>query len=122
MNFDGINDSGDLWNFANNKNIIIEDVSEVNKNPSIPEFHLYQNYPNPFNPTTTIMFSIPYLQHVSLKVYDLLGRKIVTLLNEVKSPGTYKIKFDGSDLPGGIYFYRINAGNFAETKKLILLK
>lgn len=85
-------------------------------------YFLGQNYPNPFNPITFIKYSIPLTSHVELKVFDLLGREISTLINEQKSPGEYEIKFDGSSLPSGIYIYTIQAGNFRNSKKLLLLK
>ena len=90
-------------------------------------FELYDNYPNPFNPTTKIQFSIADRQLTIVKVYDVLGREVVTLVNEVKEPGTYTVEFsakggDGSNLASGVYFYRLQAGSFVETKKLLLLK
>lgn len=94
-----------------------------NQNSPIPEkFKLYQNYPNPFNSTTTINYSIPKTCFVRITVYDLLGKEIETLVNHEQTVGNYKIDFDGDKLTSGIYFYRIQAGNFSETKKLILLK
>ena len=86
------------------------------------EYSLGQNYPNPFNPSTTIEYSIPKSELVTIKIYDLLGKEITTLTNEEKSGGFYSIKFDGKYLPSGIYYYQIKAGYFTETKKLILLK
>jgi len=97
-----------------NKLIIIEELI-----PS--EYALEQNYPNPFNPSTTIKFHIPELNFVTLKVYDVLGNEIATLVNEKKSIGSFEIKFDATGLPSGIYFYRLRAGSFVETKKMILL-
>ena len=91
-------------------------------------FSLEQNYPNPFNPFTTIKFSIPQnvgnenFRSVQLKIYDMLGNEIATLVDEQKSPGTYEIKFNGSDYTSGIYFYKLKAGIFSETKKLVLMK
>jgi len=89
---------------------------------TITDYRLEQNYPNPFNPITTIKFSIPELQFVSLKVFDMLGTEIATLANGEKSPGIYEVKFDGSSFTSGIYFYRLQAGIYADTKKLILVK
>ncbi|MGD8781730.1 MAG: T9SS type A sorting domain-containing protein [Ignavibacteria bacterium] len=91
------------------------------------DFVLHQNYPNPFNPSTKIKFAIPQdvkygASTTKLIVYDILGREIKTLLNKVMQPGTYEIEFDGSDLPSGIYFYKLSSGNFTETKKMILMK
>ena len=92
-------------------------------NGKVPtEYMLSQNYPNPFNPTTEIQFSIVERRFVSLKVYDMLGREVETLVNEQKSPGTYTIEWNASSFPSGIYFYRLQAGNFSETKKLMFLK
>jgi hypothetical protein len=94
------------------------------------EFILYQNYPNPFNPTTKIQFSIPNViasetkqsQIVILKVYDVLGNLVSTLVDEYKPAGKYEVKYDASNLSSGIYFYKLQSGNFVETKKMILLK
>jgi hypothetical protein len=85
-------------------------------------FELYQNYPNPFNPLTTINYSVPELSFVTLKIYDVLGNEIETLVNKEKSIGTYTFEFDASTLPSGIYFYRLKADDFVETKKMILLR
>lgn len=90
---------------------------------SIPTaFSLRQNYPNPFNPSTTIEFRISDLGFVSLKVFDVLGREVATLVNDVKSPGEHRTHLDGSNLPSGIYFYRLTAGQFVETRKAVLIK
>ncbi len=87
---------------------------------------LHQNYPNPFNPVTKILYSIPNQSMVTLKVYDILGKEVATLVNEEKPTGSYKVEFDGSNLTSGIYLYKLTAsggaGNFTETKKLVLLK
>jgi len=84
--------------------------------------NLAQNYPNPFNPATIISYSIPNQIYVSLKVFDGLGREVDILVNKVKSPGNYKVDFDASQLASGIYFYRIIAGDFVQTRKMLLLK
>jgi len=104
-------------------------VLDVDDESSVyPEdFKLFQNYPNPFNPVTKIRFTIPQderreTEDVSLKVYDSLGNEIATLVNEDKSAGVYEVDFVGNGLPSGIYFYRLQAGNYTETKKLIFLK
>jgi len=86
------------------------------------EFFLYQNYPNPFNPTTTINFSVPSSEFVTLKVFDVLGNELSTLVNEEKPVGSYKVEFDASRLSSGIYFYRLSAGEFIQTRKMILMK
>ncbi|RPI72066.1 MAG: T9SS C-terminal target domain-containing protein, partial [Ignavibacteriales bacterium] len=86
------------------------------------EFLLLQNYPNPFNPATTIKYDLPENNFTTLKVYDPLGNEIATLVNEEKPAGTYEVEFDASELSSGTYFYILQAGEFTETKKLILLK
>ena len=86
------------------------------------QYELMQNYPNPFNPSTTISFDIPVASHVKLLIYDILGREIKTLVDKVKSPGKYKISWNASGLADGIYLYSLKAGNYSETKKLVLLK
>ncbi|MCH8033899.1 MAG: T9SS type A sorting domain-containing protein [Bacteroidetes bacterium] len=97
-----------------------EDDKEKNRLPK--EYVLEQNYPNPFNPTSKISYSIQKDGLVSLKVYDILGKEVASLVNEPKIAGTYNIEFNASNLPSGIYFYRIQTGTFIDTKKLILLK
>ena len=91
-------------------------------NKIIGDYYLEQNYPNPFNPITQITFALPKASIVELKVFDILGQEISTLIKEEKSTGIYKINFNGSNLPSGVYFYRLQAGDFVETKKMILLK
>jgi len=103
-------------------------VSEI-KSDAPFNFFISQNYPNPFNPTTTIKFSVPASLNpskggtfVSLKVYDLLGREVTTLVDEEKAPGNYEVKFDATNLPSGIYFYSMQAGSYHAAKKLVVLK
>lgn len=94
-----------------------------NINEIVPEsFVLYQNFPNPFNSTTKISYSLPKPSDIKLAVYDILGKEITVLINEYKSPGTYETFFDASGLSGGIYFYKLYAGDFTETKKMIFAK
>lgn len=95
---------------------------ELDNNVIPNNFMLSQNYPNPFNPITSIQYGISRRQFVALKIYNVLGREITTLANEVESPGNYEVKFNATNLPSGIYFYRLQAGSFVETKKMILLK
>jgi len=83
---------------------------------------LFQNYPNPFNPVTNFRFSIADCQSIILKVYDVLGREVATLANEVKQPGTHALQWDAAGIPSGVYFYRLEAGRFVDTKKLVLMK
>ncbi len=105
-------------------------VLPVKNEATLPvKFELYQNYPNPFNPTTVINYSIPNVgqltklsYNVTLKVYDVLGREVATLLNKKQSPGNYNVTFNGGGLTSGIYFYKLHAGNFIQTRKMILLK
>ena len=106
-------------------------VSVDDKEPIPQNYYLFQNYPNPFNPSTKIKFTIPLSPLpggdgrgglVTVKVYDVLGNEIATLVNEEKQPGTYEVEFDRSGLPSGLYFYRLKADSFIETKKMILLK
>jgi outer membrane protein assembly factor BamB len=94
----------------------------ISKEARPENFELYQNYPNPFNPATKIRFTISELQLTSLKVYDILGREVSKLVDEELPAGNYEIEFDASPLSSGIYFYTLNAGEFVETKKMILLK
>ena len=97
--------------------------------PSLSNFYLSQNYPNPFNPATKIKYKIPFTIseesrnfNVQIKIFDLLGREIKTLVNKEQPPGNYEVELNGTDLPSGIYFYKLKAGNFTQTKKMILLK
>ena len=99
----------------------IDDVSEKGK-PVANNYYLFQNYSNPFNPSTMIKYKIPESGLVTIKVYDALGREIATLVNEEKPVGSYEIKFDGSNLSSGVYFYRLNFDSFISIKKMILLK
>jgi len=85
-------------------------------------YSITQNYPNPFNPSTKIKFSIPKSSYVSIKVFDVLGREVAILVNEEKKSGTYEVNFNSANLSSGIYFYRIEAGSFVQTNKMILLK
>jgi len=105
-------------------------VGGVSDEIGIDKFELEQNYPNPFNPSTKIKFTIPSViasgakqsQMVTLKVYDVLGNEIATLVNEEILAGEYEVKFNAANLPSGIYFYQLSAGQYIETKKMILIK
>jgi hypothetical protein len=115
-------------------NWILKDVLSIVlgfEDENVPaEFSLTQNYPNPFNPSTKIKYSIPSITlrqaqsdiHVSLKVFDVLGNEIETLVNEEKPVGTYEVTWYAQNLPSGVYFYQLRAGDFIQTKKMILLK
>lgn len=121
---------GDL----SDKAVILKSTNGGNvffKNPEsgIPSsFFLYQNYPNPFNPSTKIKFDIPACHScgsrnpVIIKVYNILGKEIVTLVNEKQSPGSYEVTFDGSMFPSGIYFYKLQSENFIDVKRMVLIK
>jgi hypothetical protein len=85
-------------------------------------FAISQNYPNPFNPNTKIKYSVPRSSKIVIKVYDILGNEIETLVNEQKPAGSYEVKFDAASLPSGVYFSQLTAGEFIQTKKIILLK
>ncbi len=100
-------------------------LEEENNLPT--EFALEQNYPNPFNPSTTIKYSIPAIKNrsavaVRLKVYDVLGREVATLVNGKQAPGNYSATFNASGVPSGIYFYKLTAGNFSQVRKMIFVK
>jgi hypothetical protein len=86
------------------------------------EFSLEQNYPNPFNPSTTIRFSIPTAASVQLKVYNILGNEIATIVNRKMPAGKYNVEYDASNHPSGIYFYTLTTNDFSETKKMTLIK
>jgi len=97
-------------------------IEDENNFTQPKDFLLSQNYPNPFNPSTSIQYAISSRQFVSLKVYDVLGNEIVSLVSEEKPAGSYEVKFNGDGLTSGIYFYQLRAGDYVETKKLVLLK
>ncbi|MFZ1323128.1 MAG: T9SS type A sorting domain-containing protein, partial [Ignavibacteria bacterium] len=104
-------------------NLIGKPIGIELANTVIPEkFFLHQNYPNPFNPVTVIRFEIKETDVVNLKIYDVLGNEISVLVNEKQSPGIYNIKFDGSFLSGGVYYYKLTTSKFSDTKKLVLIK
>jgi hypothetical protein len=89
----------------------------------VPEkFLLYQNYPNPFNPSTNIKYQITDNKFVTLKIFNILGKEVETMVNEKQSPGTYEVSWDGINYPSGIYFYKLSAGKFIETKKMVMIK
>ncbi len=100
-----------------NATAFVENEAEVTL-----QYSLYQNYPNPFNPSTKISWQTPINGRQILKVYDILGREISTLVDDYKNAGKYEVEFNASSLPSGIYLYRLQAGNFSETKKMILLR
>lgn len=115
---------GNIFFDISNTNFTMSTATGIGNNTTAPlTFSLSQNYPNPFNPTTMINFTIPKLANVTLKVYDLKGQLVASLINgELKTEGNYTYEFDGSSLASGMYFYKIEAGSFSETRKMILMK
>jgi len=111
--------NNDIWRWLN---AVICNQTSVMENSSPTEFTLEQNYPNPFNPSTTIRFQIPQASRVTLKVFDVLGREVATPVNEPKAAGTYAIEFDASSLASGVYLYRLTAGSFLSTKRMVVLR
>lgn len=101
----------------------LELLTNLNENFfNTKSYFLSQNYPNPFNPTTKIKYRVPDFSLITLKVYDILGREVATLVNEEKPAGEYEVEFGGANLPSGVYFYQLKAGNFVETKQMVLIK
>jgi hypothetical protein len=101
----------------------LSEIVSVSQAPEFPKaFRLDQNYPNPFNPSTTIRYSLPHKSQVLLTVYNTLGQQVAILVQAQQEAGSYEVKFDGSALASGMYFYRIQAGSYVNTKKLLLLK
>jgi hypothetical protein len=96
-------------------------INQISSNTP-DQFRLFQNYPNPFNPSTKIRFDVSKSSYIKLVVYDALGKIVAIPVNENLKAGVYEAEFDGSDLSSGVYFYRIQAGEFVETKKMLLLK
>jgi hypothetical protein len=107
-----------------NITFVMNSILDVKENEKIipNEFLLRQNYPNPFNPVTKISFSVPKKDFVTLKIYDILGKEITTLVNEIKTPGNYIIDFNGQYLSSGVYFYKMNSGDFSDVKRMLLIK
>lgn len=89
---------------------------------NITQFELNQNYPNPFNPTTNITYQVPQQSKVTLRVYNVLGQLVATLVNDIKAKGRYTVTFNGSGLASGVYIYRLTAGTFIQTKQFMLVK
>lgn len=107
----------------NGQSIALQSATSVEENPNRPAaFELGQNYPNPFNPTTTIVYRVGSQQSVELRVFDVLGREVATLVNDELQIGTYAVQFNGDKLSSGVYYYRLNAGSYLKTKKMLLIK
>lgn len=111
-------EDNDEFRFSADSNFVVKVKNEIKRN----EYSLSNNYPNPFNPTTVIQYTLPKQSDVSVKIFDVLGREVTTLVNKVQPKGNYEIEFRASKLTSGIYFYRLQADYFIETKKMILLK
>jgi len=107
---------------VNDEPFRINYVVSVDENVIVTVYKLHQNFPNPFNPTTTVKYQIPELNFVTIKIYDVLGNEVASLINGEKPAGEYKVEFFAENLPSGIYFYTVQAGKFTDSKKMILLK
>jgi hypothetical protein len=104
-------------------NVIYTSISGIaGENLNIRQFNLQQNYPNPFNPTTTINYSLPKAGQVKLTIYNIIGSKVATIVDEYKPAGNYSVQFNASNLASGIYLYRLESGNYSAAKKFILMK
>ncbi len=119
---------GPGWQYVDVKGVsfieYMDGETAVAENPApvVANYSLLQNYPNPFNPTTTIEYSLNGTQNVSLNVYDILGKQVASLVNGVQSAGEYRYQFDGANLTGGVYLYKLQAGDFSEIRRMVLLK
>ena len=112
----GIGFSDTLW-------VTVNTLTAVREEPAVPQgYVLENNYPDPFNPSTTIGYRLPVRSHVTLLIYDMLGKAVATLVNGQQNAGTYSIAFNAGELSSGTYFYRLQAGTFTETKKLTVIK
>ena len=109
--------------YAEIDNLSFDILSSIDdKTETVKDFSLEQNYPNPFNPSTLINYQIPNSGFVSLKVYDIIGNEVATLVNKQQTAGNYSVQFNASGLPSGVYLYRLQAGSRVETRKMTLLK
>lgn len=109
---------GEIYHTTNGGSVGVSSNTQI-----IPEkYSLSQNYPNPFNPSTTIQYNVPFRSNIILNVYNINGKEISTLVNEIKSQGIYEVKFDAANLPSGVYYYKLISGDFSEAKKMILIK
>ena len=123
----GVDQSNELY-FCNYDGSILRFAAAFPASVSDPaegalrEYALVQNYPNPFNPTTEIRYQIPATSYVTLKIYDILGREVSTLVNEVKQPGTYAVQWQANEVSSGIYFYQLRAPGQIATRKMVVTK
>jgi len=104
------------------ENLMITNIGLYNQNHNLKIFRLYNNYPNPFNPSTTIEYSIPKSSNVEVSVYNIAGQKLTTLINKSHTPGNHQVNWDGSEYASGVYIYKINADNFVQSKKMLLIR
>jgi hypothetical protein len=110
------------WNNAPNKTIVVKTTTGIENNTTPVSFSLSQNYPNPFNPVTKIEYQLAKASKVKLTIYDILGNKIMSLVNQKQEAGSYSVDFDGSKLSSGTYIYKIEAGEFTSTKRMLMIK
>lgn len=113
------NSKPDLGAYENSNGILVS----INEEPfSVDKFELFQNYPNPFNPSTKIKYSLPEDSYVELKLFDVLGREVAMIVNNEQDQGFYEVEFNASQLASGVYLYKIQAGKYIKTRKMILMK
>ncbi len=112
--------SATIWSVGTWNDELLTSVDQSKNSPS--KFELMQNYPNPFNPATTIKYQIPSYSMVTIKIYNVLGQEVETLVNEMKNPGNYQIQFNAINLASGSYIYRLQAGSLVQVKKMLLIK
>jgi len=113
-----------LWSVGNHNTILKYElpIGIIQSSNIAKEYLLQQNYPNPFNPVTNIKFEIPESRYSVLKIFNVVGEEVASLINGRLNAGSYEVTFDGSNLPSGVYFYRLTAGEFSEEKKMVLIK
>jgi hypothetical protein len=116
----GSNSATSRPNICMTINLIVGNESQQTTIPLV--YSLEQNYPNPFNPSTSIRFNIPKQSNAKLVVYDVVGREVAVLVSEMKKPGTYEAIFNAENYASGVYFYRLEAGDFTDVKKMVLIK
>ncbi|TAL72262.1 MAG: T9SS type A sorting domain-containing protein, partial [Bacteroidetes bacterium] len=125
INFNDVKTNNIMITGTNQVDVVLQPIgiTEVRENGAeVENFELGQNYPNPFNPSTTISYTIPENSYVTMKIYNILGNEVATIINENQTAGSYKLKFTASNLSSGVYFYKIQAGSFSDMKKFVLLK
>lgn len=123
VNGDGNPILGDKWNFGENFPVRVIDIPVTVEDEILPsEFQLAQNYPNPFNPGTSIEYTVSSRQYISLKVYDILGNEVASLVNEEKPSGTYQVRFNGTQLSSGVYIYKLETKDIINVKKMLMIK